>query len=153
MQPKDPKLYARVKQLANKKFLSKSGVHRSSWIIREYKKRGGKFIGKRGSALKRWYGENWVDLNSPIKRNGRTVGYKKCGSSKGKKYPLCRPTKRLSPSTPRTVKELSKKEVSKAKKDKSRIRHTGNIKFGGAPEKINVLAFLTIAASVFFTFK
>ena len=37
----------------------------------------------------------WVDCNSPIYKNGKKVGYKPCGRSKGEtrsKYPSCRPT-------------------------------------------------------------
>lgn len=56
--PSNQKLYNYVKSLANKKFISKSGVYRSSWIVKEYKKRGGKYIGSRPSkqqGLRRWY--------------------------------------------------------------------------------------------------
>jgi len=41
--PTDQKLYSYVKTLANKKFKSPSGIYRSSWIVKEYKKRGGKY--------------------------------------------------------------------------------------------------------------
>jgi len=37
----------------------------------------------------------WVDCNAPIKKDGKTVGYKPCGRQKGEKrakYPSCRPT-------------------------------------------------------------
>jgi hypothetical protein len=37
----------------------------------------------------------WVDCNSPIKKDGKTTGYKPCGRKKGEKrakYPSCRPT-------------------------------------------------------------
>lgn len=133
-EPKDKKLYETVKRMADRKFLSRSGVHRSSWIVREYKKRGGKFKGSRpkNSGLKRWYREKWVDLNSPIRKRGKVVGYRKCGTnSRSKRYPLCRPTKRMSRSTPRTVSQLSKRSIRKAKQDKERVKHTRNIQFGG----------------------
>ena len=88
-------LYNYVKQLANKKFKSKSGIYRSSWIVKEYKRRGGKYSGKKtsSSGLKRWYREKWVDLNRPIRNSkGKIIGYKSCGrkSVKGSKdkYPL-----------------------------------------------------------------
>jgi hypothetical protein len=37
----------------------------------------------------------WVDCNSPIRKDGKIVGYKPCGRKKGEKrakYPACRPT-------------------------------------------------------------
>jgi hypothetical protein len=37
----------------------------------------------------------WVDCNAPIKKDGKTTGYKSCGREKGEersKYPSCRPT-------------------------------------------------------------
>ena len=144
-EPVDKKLYAQVKRLADKKFLSKTGVYKSSWIVREYKKRGGKYRGSKSkrSGLKRWYKEDWVDLNRPIRNShGKITGYKKCGrsTSKDTKYPLCRPTKRVSPKTPRTVRELSKRSVRRAKRAKSVVRHTRNIQFGsGDPYQPSIL--------------
>lgn len=142
-EPKNKKLYNYVKGLANKKFKSKSGVYRSSWIVREYKKRGG--IYKSGSktsksGLKRWYKEKWVDLNRPIRNSkGKIVGYRSCGRKsvleKSKRYPLCRPTKRISPQTPRTYKQISKRSLSKAKREKSKVKGSKNIKFGGSGKK------------------
>lgn len=143
-EPKNKKLYNYVKGLANKKFKSKSGVYRSSWIVREYKKRGGLYKSDRKSSsksgLKRWYKEKWVDLNRSIRNSkGKIVGYKSCGRSsasmKSKKYPLCRPSKRISPRTPRTYKQISKRSLSKAKSNKSKVKGSKNIKFGGAKSK------------------
>jgi hypothetical protein len=37
----------------------------------------------------------WVDCNAPIRKDGKTTGYKSCGRQKGEKrskYPSCRPT-------------------------------------------------------------
>jgi hypothetical protein len=127
--PINIKLYEKVKLLANKKFKSNSGIYRSSWIVKEYKKRGGKYKGKKNkSGLTRWYKEKWVNLNKRDK-NGK---YTACGrkSSTTSKYPLCRPTKRINSKTPRTIYEISKKSISKAKKDKSKVKHLNNIKFG-----------------------
>ncbi len=140
-QPTNKALYNYVKQLASKKFKSKSGIYRSSWIVREYKKRGGKYKGQRtsSSGLKRWYKEKWVDLNRPIKNSkGKIIGYKSCGrqSVKGSngKYPLCRPSKRVNKGTPRTYHSISKKSIQKAKREKSKVKHKGNIKFGGSSQ-------------------
>jgi hypothetical protein len=134
--PINSDLYEKVKKSANKKFKSKSGIYRSSWIVKEYKKKGGKYKGTKPkkSGLKRWYKEKWVDLNRPIRKNNKIIGYKKCGrkstkKTKGGKYPLCRPSKRITKKTPKTYKELGKKRIKTAKKRKSKIKHKGNIKF------------------------
>lgn len=67
----------------------------------------------------------WVDLNRPTKK-----GYEKCGRKDGKgKYPLCRPSKRVSKETPVTVSELTKKEVTTAKKSKAKVKGRGKIFF------------------------
>lgn len=125
-EPVDLKLYKLVKRLADKKFESKSGVYKSSWIVREYLKRGGKYHGKRSKkkGLLRWYSEKWVDLNRKNKSCGRPSA-----KSKGK-YPLCRPTKRVTKETPRTVNELSKSSIRKAKREKAKIKSSGNVQFG-----------------------
>lgn len=142
-EPVDKKLYSRVKALADKRFQSKTGIYKSSWIVKEYKRRGGKYKGSKNkrSGLLRWYKEGWVDLNRPIRnRDGKIIGYKPCGrpslksktKSDSKRYPLCRPSKRVTKSTPRTYKELSKGSISRAKREKRRVKGSANIKFGGS---------------------
>ena len=62
--------------------------------------------------LGRWFAEKWVDVKSG----------KPCGRSKGEKrkgYPACRPTKRVSSATPKTLKEMSSAEKKKFKKSKT----------------------------------
>ena len=137
-EPSNQKLYSYVKTLANKKFKSPSGIYRSSWIVREYKKRGGKYSGpkssgNKSSGLKRWFKENWIDLNRP-KRNskGKIIGYHKCGrksaNSKGK-YPLCRPSKHINKGSPKTYSQLSKSSIQRAKKLKKIYTYKKNINF------------------------
>jgi hypothetical protein len=41
--PTDPELYARVKAEAKKKFDRFPSAYASSWIVKEYKSRGGKY--------------------------------------------------------------------------------------------------------------
>lgn len=128
--PLDKKLYEHVISLANKKFSTASGIYRSSWIVKEYKKRGGKYNGEKdkNKGLLRWFRENWVNLKKPISQNGKIIGYEKCGrkSANKEEYPLCRPEKRITKDTPKTYKELSKKQIEKAKK----LKRTSNyIKF------------------------
>ena len=136
--PLDQTLYKKVKREADKKFEAPTSAYKSSWIVREYKKRGGKYSKRspkksKSTGLQRWYREEWVDLNRPIKKNGKVIGYKKCGrkSSKSKgKYPLCRPSKRITKKTPKTYKELSKGSIKRAK---SKKRGSKRIKFGKGP--------------------
>jgi hypothetical protein len=115
--PLDSKLYKRVKNDANEKFVETTSAYKSMWISREYKKRGGVYSGKKESSkgLKRWVDEKWVDLKRPIKGvNGKIIGYEKCGrTSKDQEYPLCRPSKRISNKTPKTYKEISKSILKK----------------------------------------
>lgn len=137
--PIDKDLYKYVKGLANKKFKSPSGIYRSSWIVREYKSRGGKYRGKKDSSsgLRRWYREKWVDLNSPIRSRKKVISYRSCGRTRSrkskslsrKKYPLCRPSKKINSKTPRTYKQISKKSIKSAKKYKSKHRSRGRVTF------------------------
>ena len=134
-QPLNTSLYRKVKVRADEKFSSKSSAYKSSWIVREYKKLGGKFKGTKTeeTGLTRWFREKWVDLNRPITNaNGKVLGYEPCGrdSSSYGKYPLCRPTVRVNSKTPQTWKELSTKELEKARKDKRRHGGRKNVSFG-----------------------
>ena len=64
---------------------------------------------EKGSDLKRWEKEKWVDT-----RTG-----KPCGA--GKKNEYCRPTKKVSSKTPKTKGEMSKAELAKKKKEKAKV--------------------------------
>ena len=71
---------------------------------------------KKGLALKRWFKEDWKDV-----RTGKA-----CGRQKGEKRgtPYCRPSKRVSSKTPKTLSELSpseKRKFTKAKTSKKKI--------------------------------
>lgn len=149
--PLDIKLYKHVKKLADKKFQSKTGIYKSSWIVREYKKRGGEYSiekkSKKLSGLKRWFKEKWVDLNRPIKSNNKIIGYESCGRKSlntDDDYPLCRPSLRITKETPRTYAELSEKSIKKAKKQKKKVKGSKNIQFGGSSPKITETAEITM---------
>lgn len=106
--PKNKSLYLKVKNEAKQKFKSYPSLHASSWIIRQYKKRGGKFTKPRSAKQKlqgtsRWYAEKWTDVRVYLE----TGKYLPCGSSL-RKYKACRPLKRISHSTPLTIRELLK---------------------------------------------
>lgn len=116
------KLYEKIKKLADIKFKSKTGIYRSSWIVNTYKKLGGKYSGVKPklTGLPRWYKEKWVNLYKPIKG-----GYSNCGrkNNLNEKYPLCRPTYRITSKTPKTYKELSKTSINKAKQAKKGTKY------------------------------
>jgi len=61
--------------------------------------------------LTRWFKENWVDVKTG----------KPCGRKKGEKrgYPACRPSKRVSSKTPKTVGEMTKSEKERFKREKT----------------------------------
>ena len=131
--PTNQKLYTQVKKEADKKFDEKTSVYKSMWIVNQYKKRGGKYKGKKSinKGITRWLKEEWIDVKT-IKRDktGKIVKYEKCGRDvdevRKTGYPLCRPFKRITKETPKTVKELSKKSLKKAKNKK---KSTKRIKF------------------------
>jgi hypothetical protein len=62
-----------------------------------------------GSSLKRWEKEKWEDT-----RTGNA-----CGS--GGKNEYCRPTKKVSASTPKTKSEISPSKLAAKKAEKSRV--------------------------------
>ena len=67
---------------------------------------------KKGASLKRWFKEEWTDVKTG----------KPCGRSKGEDrgVPYCRPKKRISKDTPKTIAEMSASEkVSKIREKKS----------------------------------
>src|SRR6476620_10258759 len=136
--PIDTKLYNKIKSLADKKFIAPTSIYKSSWIVKEYKKEGGKytnFVNKvngksKLSGLKRWYLEKWIDLNRPIKKNGKIIGYHECGRNFNSKiYPLCRPSIRINKNTPKTYQELSAGVINAAKKKKAIYTYHKNVLF------------------------
>lgn len=83
---------------------------RASQAIAKCRKKKGKVTkSSKGSSLKRWEEEKWVDT-----RTG-----KRCGA--GKKNEYCRPTKRVSSKTPKTKGEMSKSELARKKSEKSKV--------------------------------
>ena len=63
-------------------------------------------------SLDRWFKEKWVDVKTG----------KKCGrgkNEKGRPYPACRPSKRISSKTPKTTKEMTTEEKNKFKREKT----------------------------------
>lgn len=109
-QPTNTALYAKVKSEAKKRFKVWPSAYASAWLVKEYKRRGGKYKGKRDgdSGLSRWFAEEWIDVCQLPRKV--ICGRPKGGYSAGKysrEYPYCRPLNRVNRKTPRTVEELS----------------------------------------------
>lgn len=111
--PKDKILYDKIKlKIYNK--IPKHSAYRSGLIVKEYKKQYIKKyknevsyygVKKEKKGLSRWFKEEWKNQRGEI-------GYKN-------KNDVYRPTKKITSKTPLTFKELTKKEIKKARKEKS----------------------------------
>lgn len=108
-EPKDNKLYQRAKKYIYKKH-PKHSAYRSGLLVQKYKKDFKKKYGNKSpyigqktkkKGLKRWFAEKWVN------HRGK-VGYKY-------KNDIYRPSKRITRKTPLTHKELSRKEIRRAR--------------------------------------
>ena len=131
-EPIDKQLYEDVKKMANTLFKSPTGIFRSLWIQREYKKRGGLYKTKKTSSkVQQWLDEKWIDINNPILKNNKIIGYNKCGSvnKQNMLYPLCRPTFKVSDDTPKLFKDIDKDVIKRVNKQKQIIKNKGNIRF------------------------
>ena len=111
-EPIDRALYARVKAEAKRRFKKWPSAYGSGWLVREYKRRGGRYSGsKRGHGVDDWFAERWVDSCHPKRVP--------CGrQQRGRKFPYCRPTVRVSKQTPKLLTEMSGTEIKKLCKRK-----------------------------------
>jgi hypothetical protein len=113
--PVNKKLYEKVKSDAKKRFKKWPSAYASGWLVKEYKARGGTYTGgkkKVTEGLTRWFAEKWINVCKlpkivPCGRPKTTMADWK------KQYPYCRPYKRISSRSPKTVKELTKSELEK----------------------------------------
>ena len=96
-------LYRKVKKEADGVFEDKTSAYRSMWISKTYKKRGGKYTGKKEGLTSRWRSEEWVQIKPYLK--GDKIA---CGAD-NKKNKACRPLKKVSKDTPITMKEIINK--------------------------------------------
>ena len=81
----------------------------SQAIAKCRKEKGSVRKGEKGTSLKRWEKEKWVDT-----RTGKA-----CGA--GGKNEYCRPTKRVSKQTPKTKSEIGASKLAAKKAEKSRV--------------------------------
>lgn len=101
--PTDPKLWAQARARVKARVAVWPSAYASGQLVQEYKRMGGGFKGsKAGSDLARWYKERWVDVCAWPKRVA-------CGEPGGA-YPYCRPSVKVSGSTPVTVQALTPKQ-------------------------------------------
>lgn len=107
-------LYTRIKSVMDREHSragKRWGAYSSGELVRRYKKAGGKYRGgkPKSSGTRRWFNEVWHDVCKLPK-------IVPCGRSKfspsGKTFPYCRPLHRVSAQTPKTSKELTKKEIA-----------------------------------------
>lgn len=118
--PADPKLYEKVKKQIYKKY-PKHSAYRSGMVVKIYKKKFaeiygpnkspyiGKYPTKKG--LDRWFKEDWKSDTNKYQYTSKSSVY--------------RPTKRITKDTPTTFKELSDKQIKRAKREKAK---TGRVK-------------------------
>lgn len=105
--PLNKALYARVKEKAGEVY-SKPSAYKSGYIVREYKRQGGKYKSiSNEKPLKRWYAEKW-----------KSVGDKD-------QYPVYRPTKRINKKTPLLASEI--KNLESQIKLKQKIKGRKNL--------------------------
>tara|TARA_Y100000816_G_C26013480_1_gene529934 strand:- start:249 stop:674 length:426 start_codon:yes stop_codon:yes gene_type:complete len=105
--PKDKKLYESIKtKLKKSKKIVWPSAYASGLLVQRYKKAGGTYVGKKpvtDAGLSRWFKEKWINVCHYPK-------IKPCGRKKGEeKYPKCRPLKKITKNTPKTVKEIINK--------------------------------------------
>lgn len=113
---KSSNAYKTAKRKADAKFKEKTGAYKSMFIVREYKKLGGKFTGSKpkDKGLSRWVKEKWQRPGGkPCGRNEKEV-------KQGKKKSICRPTRKVTSKTPKTAKELGSKEMARRVRKKQR---------------------------------
>jgi hypothetical protein len=118
--PTDTKLYNKIKKEVYKQH-PKHSAYRSGILVKTYKNKFSKKYGNKKSpylgnktrkkGLTRWFDEKWVNQRGE-------VGYKY-------KNDVYRPSKRITKKTPVTHKELTKKQIKRAR----RIKYTkGRVK-------------------------
>lgn len=111
------RVYNMVKARVKARVSRWPSAYASGMLVREYKaemKRRGLVAYKNGDRpLTRWFREKWVDIKTGLP----------CGVVKTKGYyPTCRPSKKISSRTPKTVYELSASQRKRAiiRKQKAR---------------------------------
>lgn len=104
--PTNKKLWKKAHLIAEKVY-DKPSAYKSAFIVKKYKELGGKFSGtKTQEGLSRWLKEKWMN------QHGKT-GYQH-------KNDIYRPTIKVNKHTPTLLQDLTKKQLTKAKKIKAK---------------------------------
>ena len=128
----DAKLYDSIHAKIKKK-LAKQGrgwsAYASGQLVQEYKRRGGKYKGKKpakNKGLRRWYSEKWVNVCKlpRIVPCGRADAKRMSYVELKRKYPYCRPLKRAGKGTPRLARSLSIAQRRRLCSQKKRAPHS-----------------------------
>jgi hypothetical protein len=107
--PTNLKLYNEIKNKANSIY-SKPSAYKSGYIVKEYKRQGGKYIDDNTPKnLKRWFKESWKNVSSKDQ------------------YPVLRPTIRVNKKTPLLVSEIKPSNLIKQIKLKQVIKGKKNL--------------------------
>ena len=109
--PLNAELYKKVKKKATQKFERWPSAYGSAWLVKEYKRRGGKYSSSyktsasKGSpeGVERWMKEEWIQV-APYLKDGKKIA---CGAIRHASK-ACRPLKRISSKTPIRISELVK---------------------------------------------
>ena len=117
--PLDKELYKKIVDMGRKKFKVWPSIYASTWVVKEYKRLGGRYSGKKSDkdGLQRWFREEWINVCELPKKV-------KCGRPNAnlknwkKEYPYCRPIYKITHNTPKTVSEFSKKQLKNLCKTK-----------------------------------
>jgi hypothetical protein len=110
--PLDKDLYAKAKATADEVYGKKTSGFKSGFLVQEYKRLGGRYKqtsgSKKSNPLARWFDEQWKDVGD-------------------KKYPVFRPTKRVSSSTPLLPTEIDPRNLKEQIALKQKIKGSKNL--------------------------
>jgi hypothetical protein len=121
-------LYRQIKNQIDKELNSQKrrwSLYASGRLVKEYKKQGGKYRGSKpkNTGINRWFKEEWINVCKLPKhvqcgRKNVPKTYKQMKRS----FPYCRPIHRISKNTPKTVDEITTKQIQKMCKKKRRVK-------------------------------
>jgi hypothetical protein len=122
---KDEKLYEQIKMKAKKKFKSWPSAYASAWLVQEYKRQGGEYVGlkqiekgkDKKSGISRWMAEKWINICKLPRKV--PCGRKKI-KRKSKDYPVCRQSVKINEKTPMIASKVSAMKRKQLCLEKSR---------------------------------
>ena len=116
--PIDTGLYEKAKKIVYSQY-TKPSAYRSGALVKKYKELGGRYKDTQpkkktidDKPLKRWFKEEWADINPDKTKSS---------------YPVYRPTKRITEKTPKIASEIPKKRIKEQSKLKQTIKGKKNL--------------------------